>query len=249
MSNVATCRLCQNERELRRSHVLPEFLYGAAYDEKHRLLLVPGTADKKPSLEQKGLRERLLCQECETRLSTYERHARHVLFETDSFSMTDEPKRIVVHGVDYRLFKLFQMSLIWRAGVSSLTMFSKVELGPHEEKLRLALLNDNPGEYFFYPCILLEAPAMPKPLERAITPPMPFRFEGHKAYRLSIGRLFLGFPVSSNAQQVVVPAAVVSMAGDLPILKDIDGSSIPLIRQMFAQLIELREIHKLGDDT
>jgi len=55
--SVGTCRLCQSERELRRSHVIPEFLYGASYDEKHRLLLVPGTADEKPSLEQKGLRD------------------------------------------------------------------------------------------------------------------------------------------------------------------------------------------------
>jgi len=247
--SVGTCRLCQSERELRRSHVIPEFLYGASYDEKHRLLLVPGTADEKPSLEQKGLRERLFCQECETRLSDYERYARHVMFETDAFPLTDEPKRIVVHGVDYRRFKLFQMSLLWRAGVSSLVMFNKVQLGPHEERIRLALLNDSPGDYFFYPCILLEAPAMPKLLERAITPPIPFRFEGHKAYRFSIGRLFLGFPVSSNTQQVVVPAAVISAAGDLPILKDIDGSFIPLIREMFAQFVKLAEIHKLGDDT
>ena len=90
---------------------------------------------------------------------------------------------------------------------------------------------------------------MPKSLERAITPPMPFRFELPIAYRLSIGRLFLGFPVSSNTQQVVVLAAVISAAGDLPILKDIDGSFIPLIRQMFAQFVKLVEIHKLGYNT
>jgi hypothetical protein len=30
------CALCRQERPLRKSHVIPEFMFGPLYDEKHR---------------------------------------------------------------------------------------------------------------------------------------------------------------------------------------------------------------------
>jgi hypothetical protein len=41
--NPMACRQCQEDRELRRSHVLPEFLYTALYDDKHQFVTVPLT--------------------------------------------------------------------------------------------------------------------------------------------------------------------------------------------------------------
>ena len=32
-----SCRLCKNDEPLQNSHVIPEFLYGPSYDEKHRI--------------------------------------------------------------------------------------------------------------------------------------------------------------------------------------------------------------------
>ena len=38
------CALCQQESVLRNSHVIPEFAYRAAYDEKHRLIVLDPVA-------------------------------------------------------------------------------------------------------------------------------------------------------------------------------------------------------------
>jgi hypothetical protein len=48
----------------------------------------------------------------------------------------------VVHisGLNYEQFKLFQLSVLWRAGVSSHQFFDKVKLGQHAEELRLLSL-------------------------------------------------------------------------------------------------------------
>jgi len=54
-------------------------------------------------------------------------------------------------NVDYNSFKLFHLSVIFRAGVSSLSTFSAVTLGPHEDKLRQLLIKRNPGESWQYP--------------------------------------------------------------------------------------------------
>ncbi len=53
------CRVCLKESKLRKSHILPEFLYEDLYDEKHRALVI---YQKKEKVFQKGLRELLLCQ-------------------------------------------------------------------------------------------------------------------------------------------------------------------------------------------
>jgi hypothetical protein len=66
------CRLCGNDAELCDSHIVPEFLYKPLYDGKHRTLHARGDLTSK-RLVQKGLRERLLCVECERRIGEIER--------------------------------------------------------------------------------------------------------------------------------------------------------------------------------
>ncbi len=63
----STCRLCGKTRKLRRSHILPEFLYRPLYDGKHRYFVVSAATDSNFSL-QSGLTERLLCGDCEQQL-------------------------------------------------------------------------------------------------------------------------------------------------------------------------------------
>jgi len=63
-------------------------------------------------------------------------------------------------GIDYKLFKLFQLSLLWRAGVSDRPIFKEVALGRHQEILRRMLLDDDPGESHKYGCIMLAAITM-----------------------------------------------------------------------------------------
>jgi hypothetical protein len=48
--------------------------------------------------------------------------------------------------LDYRSFKLFHLSVLWRASVSTRDEFRLVNLGPYEEKLRTRLLASDPGD-------------------------------------------------------------------------------------------------------
>ncbi len=51
----------------------------------------------------------------------------------------------VLPGVDYSKFKLFLMSLVWRAGAASGDFWETVKLGPHEEKLRSRIRAGDPA--------------------------------------------------------------------------------------------------------
>ena len=148
------CKLCHLEAELRNSHVIPEFHYVPLYDKKHRFCVISTSSKNKERMEQKGLREKLLCDKCEQRLSRWEGYAKKVIFDDKSFPVSKNGNVVRIGGIKYKEFKLYLLSLVWRMGVSSLDAFSQVSLGPYEEKLRAALLNEDPGPSSHYPVLL-----------------------------------------------------------------------------------------------
>lgn len=139
------CRLCLQEAELLRSHVLSEFLYDPTYErydpgrpKQGRMLKVPADLEKQIGYLQKGPRERLLCSACEQHLSrSCERYAAGVLRKMDETEVPAGEFYAVVSGVEYQPFKLFLMTQLWRAGVASDPLWEAVQLGPHEESLPL----------------------------------------------------------------------------------------------------------------
>lgn len=46
---------------------------------------------------------------------------------------------VILRDLNYKIFKLFLLSVLWRASVSRDQFFSKVELGPHESRIRTFL--------------------------------------------------------------------------------------------------------------
>ncbi len=156
-----SCRLCLADKTLMKSHVIPELLYKPMYGAKHHVLSVHPGLDYIRELK-KGLREKLLCGDCERLLSKYESYFSQCWYGekglADSIPLGTDA--VLKEGLNYSLFKLFHLSIIWRASVSSLSEFSGTSLGPHEEKLRLMLLRGEPGaesEYTISGSIILRS--------------------------------------------------------------------------------------------
>ena len=151
---MTTCALCLSDEELQLSHILPEFLYEQMYDDKHRYNVLSVAPDVKERIEQKGLRERLLCRKCESKFSKLERYASLVIKGGAPGVEGGRDGSIVsVKGVDYAKLKLFLLSIIWRAGVAQDRYFERVQLWPHQERIRTMLANDDPGDFDEYACI------------------------------------------------------------------------------------------------
>lgn len=151
------CRLCLQQRALCNSHIVPEFFYEQMnlYDEKHRFNVLSVEPDKHRPSEQKGIRERLLCKECEGKLSVWEDYARCVLYGGECLEITTTDPKGIACTVDYAKFKLFQLSILWRVGISNHDGFSSVKLGEHEDVLREMLLNEEPGNTEVFGCVIL----------------------------------------------------------------------------------------------
>ena len=192
-----TCRLCLGDKELCGSHIIPEAYYKAIYDELHRLRLLSTNAQDRDELHQKGVKEKLLCVDCERHFNEgFEKYALKVLQGIPA------PQGItIIKDVDYHRFKLFQLSILWRAGIARHRLFTEVNLGHHEEKLRKRLFERRPGEPHEYGCCMIfldtrgEAPA-----EGLIDSVDSWKHSGHTCYKFIFGRFIWIFFVSSHSE-------------------------------------------------
>lgn len=241
------CRLCKNEATLLNSHVLSEFLYQPTYQhfdpdapKKKRMLSVPADPDEKLEWLQKGIREPLLCEVCEQHLNRIgERYASGVLKQMDDLDIRAGESRSTISGVEYAAFKLFVMTQLWRAGVASGERWEKVRLGPQEEKLRVMLLNEDPGTPNQYACAITKVPASLGPLSRTVVPPGVAKYGGHHIYEFVARGHSWTYVASDRFKGFKEPDLFLSEQGDLPILSDATGSldlrAGMLIRQMWKQ--------------
>jgi len=152
---LGTCRLCGKEASLCRSHIIPEFCYTSAYDSKHRALQVNYEIDARAPTRQvqKGLRENMLCEACEARLSVWEHKFKEYWYTSPGLppKMDLRYQGILMESADYKSFKLFHLSILWRAGESRLC--KSVSLGRYAEKIRQMLLAGDPGPQNILPII------------------------------------------------------------------------------------------------
>jgi len=211
------CRLCLAEGDLRKSHILPEFLYSAVYDGKHQFITIPLEPGEPERLHQKGLRERLLCPSCEQLLGKHERFASQLIFHQSGLDFVRTERTLHVPGVDYVAFRLFTLSLLWRMGESSHSAFADVRLGPHAERIRMMLLTGNPGKPHQYPCVVRAVIWRKEQLRGAIIPSGKVMVRGYAAYRLLCAGFFWTFYVSSHLTDSAVGRAVIREDGILPL--------------------------------
>jgi hypothetical protein len=164
-------------------------MYLDLYDGMHRAVKVTSNPDAGEPYMQKGEREFLLCETCEGHLSLFEDYAAPIVKSLLSLTAENTPDAYVVRDVQYQRFKLFQMSVLWRASVASIKMFQHISLGPHEEQLRTMILAGDPGRPDEYGCLMLVMEKT-KYLHRIIWSPVTDTIDGQTIYRFQTGRLF-----------------------------------------------------------
>ena len=154
------CRLCHKEGDLCNSHIISEAFYNGLYDNKHRALLIHAE-DNNLRLIQKGIYEKLLCTECEKKISKWESVLKHDLLDignhySNFLKITKRTTKIYqVENIRYREFKFAVLSLLWRMSVSSNDFFKSYSLGPYEEKLRKTLYKELLPTERQYPILVL----------------------------------------------------------------------------------------------
>lgn len=146
------CRLCLEAKPLLNSHVLPELLYRLTYARAGGALSFHEDIEHVRIL-RKGVRERLLCQDCEGVLKEHEDYfaAEWIQKARLPGNLPEVGSQVQIVGLDYRRFKLFHLSIAWRTGIATGTDYRPIDIGEHQEPLRLMLLRGDPGRCTDYP--------------------------------------------------------------------------------------------------
>ena len=177
------CKLCLQEATLRNSHIVPEFLYKKIYDEKGRMMVI---SDRGPPWQQKGRRERLLCDHCEQLLNErYEKPFHAWWKEAVPRQLPQDARQVRFKTHDYVGFRLFHLSVLWRASVALHRDWNKVWLGPHEERIRKLLLDFDPGPPGQYQ-LVAEIMLLPGGVvnHKMVSSPIRYRQDGRYIYEM-----------------------------------------------------------------
>ena len=148
---------------------------------------------------QKGIREPLFCESCEQHFN--EHFEKPFLDQWTPIPLPDpwNGNGICRLTADYAPFKLFHLSVLFRAGVSSLPSYAQVVLGPHETVLRRLPLERNPGARLQFPiCGLAVVHHRTNRIVRIITRPDVYRIESHRYYTMVYGGVQWWTKVSSH---------------------------------------------------
>ncbi|MEX2213494.1 MAG: hypothetical protein WD768_05170 [Phycisphaeraceae bacterium] len=149
------CILCQLPKPLRKSHIIPEFAYRGLYDEKHRMVSFgPLSPEKHSSRLQKGLRDRLLCDGCEGFINdNFEKPFLSYFIDGNALDALKGKRVATLTRINYSAFKLFHLSVLFRAHHAMIPNFGEVYLGASESPIREMLLNKNAGKDWEFPIV------------------------------------------------------------------------------------------------
>lgn len=199
---MTKCKLCLKEKNLCESHIIPEYFYKPMYDSKNRFFKLSIIENEKNKFMQKGLKEHLLCNECEQQINNYEKYINGLMYYDQPSEVYQDNKIAIVKNINYRKMKLFQLSILWRASISTLKSFNEVKLGPHQEKIRMMILNQNPGGYLDYGCMIMAVFIDTKKLaDGLLVSPDVIKYDSYRIFRFIFGGMMWLYFVSSHNER------------------------------------------------
>jgi len=163
------CRLCNQDKKLIKAHIYPAFFYKnlglyspdlKGQGRVHKAII----SDNNIYYSKKGLPEGLydpfiLCQACDNYFNEeFENYANNVLFDNTNSNkvklIADGIELATFTGIDYTKFKLFMLSVFWRASISN--KFPEIKLCSNDEEvLRSMFITKDAKEEDEYGVLLL----------------------------------------------------------------------------------------------
>ena len=147
---MSECKYCGKTKKLVDAHIIPECFFRDIDLSRSGLRMHYSKEGQYPKRAPIGAYDKgILCQECEDKLGPFDDYAAKILVQQDcqKESVDDEKGHLgyLILDIDYRRFKLFCMTVLWRAAISTHEFFNYLSLGPHFSVLDKMVKNLDPG--------------------------------------------------------------------------------------------------------
>jgi hypothetical protein len=147
---MPVCRFCGEDKRLIKAHIIPAAFFRRLRDGQDPPRLLTSKEGEYPKRMPIGIYDPdILCNDCEMQFGDWDGYAQELLGEElkDSSPMAVDGK-IVAHEIreyNYRLLKLFFISLLWRASVSGHPFYSRISVGHYEQLAKSLIEVRDPG--------------------------------------------------------------------------------------------------------
>jgi hypothetical protein len=192
---MGICRLCGEDRVLVVSHIFPLAFHRHMQMDSERPPVIIGTAKKSyPQRSPGGIYdEELLCNACEIQFGPWDQYGAECLLQRfDQDAKAISIGEVLVYQVDNwdeARLRMFSLSLLWRAAVTTRPFFKRVTLGPHEARLRERVLAGDPGSHHDFSVFLSRWQVRPEHagMELSQFSPYAWKLEGINMAKILLG--------------------------------------------------------------
>lgn len=236
------CKLCLQEKPLlKQSHIVPNFIYKELRDEDNSFI----QANLKDLYGKKTFtgffESNILCKDCDNiLLGKLENYGCTILYggKIKGVNIVNEINQNNIEwtrgiGVDYKRFKLFLLSILWRWSISSGDFFSFVDLGKHEEIIRKMLLAGDPGDELDYPCAITSYRAHKDLPFQIISQPLKHRNNGGICYSILMNGFLWTFHISKALIPDYISEMAINKKNELKIVHIKKDDAIKIINKYF----------------
>jgi hypothetical protein len=246
---IALCRLCEQQKELIRAHIIAQCLYEPLKHQSGPMLSISREPRGYPKASQTGEYDpSILCADCDNSFSPWDNYAREMLHH-------DLPKQAVRSGptgqqfyvvgkYDYARLKLFFLSVLWRMSISSRDAFREVNLGPFKGQIRAMLLSKDARATEDFAVFVFRY--MDQVGSSTVLQTRPERLFGRRVYNVGLPG-YIGV-VKVDRQPIPIPIGplVLNPNGPLVIgLRDMQKSpEWPLVQRIFENQKRIRDMRR-----
>jgi len=148
---IGICKLCLEKKAIQNSHIIPNS-YFKKLKRNGPAIQLEATENVPNIKSQDSWSEKLLCRKCEQHINKYEKY---VIEFTNSSGFINAPKnngkQVTFKYLNYNFFRLFQLSIIFRAAVATGREYYHIKLSEHAiDDIRKILINEEiPNEYIY----------------------------------------------------------------------------------------------------
>ncbi|MDX5346877.1 MAG: hypothetical protein LPJ89_11290 [Hymenobacteraceae bacterium] len=212
-------------------------MYKKLFSDEQKIAYVSDDFKSRSKLIHTGIYDSyILCHRCDNELiSSWETYASKLLYNgnfkkeeqihVENRVGHDGLEYVNVKNVNYKKFKLFLLSILWRAHVSKHPFFSEVNLGSSEQKLKRMLLEEKPGRECDFEIILIYPKTSSDIPDYIIAKPRIIRKNGNTFYVFVISEVIYLFNISAFNRQPVFSSVSVKESNEL---------NVVILQDMFA---------------
>ena len=180
------CKGCGENKKLIKAHIIPESFWVGLRDGDTPPKLMTDKEGVYPKRLPIGVYDKnILCRDCEDKFQAVDDYAQQLLLREESNQEVLKHNGTIagykIENFDYTLLKLFFVSILWRASVSTHDFYNRIDIGPFADTAKQLIWDCSAGDPEDFSCVL--AKFTDEELRKFFMDPHRQRTEGINYYR------------------------------------------------------------------